>query len=234
VSSSITTIRELSVSEAHSLWAESYDRSPNPLLALEERIVQPLLPALEEMLTLDVACGTGRWLAKMLHRGARFGVGFDFSPEMLKEAQRKPSLHDRLIRADCGAIPLRSDTVDLAMCSFGVSYVPDLHRFARELSIIVRKRGHLFLSDFNPSAHLQGWKRTFRHNGTIVEVSSFRYSIADICRVFAGEGFELISRIEPCFEEAERHIFEEAGKGHLLDPLLRVPAIFVCHFLRTR
>ena len=230
MSSPVPAIRQVSAIEAYSLWAESYDRKPNPLLALEERIVGPLLPPLEEMLTLDVACGTGRWLANMLHRGARFGVGLDVSPEMLREAQRKPSLQGRLIRADCGTIPLRSDTADLAMCSFAVSYIPDFHRFARELARIVRKQGHLFLSDFHPSAHLRGWNRTFRHNQTVVEAASFRYSIADICGVFALEGFELVTRIEPGFEEAERHTFEEGGKGHLLAQLSGEPAIFVCHF----
>src|SRR5437867_444208 len=223
VSSSITAIRQLSATEAHSLWAESYDRSPNPLLALEERIVGPLLPALDEMFTVDVACGTGRWLANMLHRRAWFGVGLDFSPEMLKEAQHKPLLHDQLILADCEEIPFRSGTADLAICSFAVSYVPDLHRFARELSRIVRKRGHLFLSDFHPSAYLRGWKRTFRHNETVVEISSFCYSIAEICSAFTVEGFELVTRIEPCFGDPERHIFVEGGKGNLLEQLFREP-----------
>lgn len=223
-------IRRLSVIDAHSLWAESYDRSPNPLLALEERMVGPLLPILEEMLTIDVACGTGRWLANLLHRGARLGVGLDLSPEMLKQARSKPPLQDRLIRADCAAMPIRGGAADLAMCSFVVSYLPDLHCFARELSRIVRNPGHLFLTDFHPSAHLRGWTRTFRHNGTVVEISSFRHSSAEIRSVFAAEGFELVTCIEPCFGEAERHIFEECGKGHLFEQLCRQPAIFICHF----
>jgi len=228
--SPITAIRQLSVIEAHSLWAENYDRSPNPLLALEERMVEPLLPSLEQMFTLDVACGTGRWLANLLRRGARFGIGLDASPEMLKRAQSKRSLQDWLIRADCVAMPICAAAADLAICSFAVSYVPDLHGFARELSRVVRKPGHLFLTDFHPLAHLRGWKRAFRHNGTIVEVSSFHYSIAEICGVFAAEGFKLLARIEPCFGDAERHIFEECGKGHLLDQSCREPAIFICHF----
>src|SRR5213594_3416340 len=44
-------------------------------------------------------------------------------------------------------------------------------------------------------------------NSSVVEISSFRHSSAEIRSVFAAEGFELVTCIEPCFGEAERHIF---------------------------
>jgi len=218
--------------EAYSLWAETYDRIPNPVLALEERIVAPLLPALERMVALDIACGTGRWLDRMLQRGAAFGAGFDLSGEMLEQARRKPGLRGRLARGDCEAIPLGCGTADLAMCSFLVGYVSNLPQLARELSRIMRERGHLFLSDFHPSARQRGWKRTFRHKETIIEISSSHYSIDEICLALTLEGFELVNRIEPCFGEAERHIFEACGREHLPDESLG-PAIFVCHFRKS-
>jgi len=64
----------------------------------------------------------------------------------------------------------------------------------------------------------------------VVEAASFHYSIDDIRDVFVAEGFELITRAEACFGEAEREIFEVSGKGDLLDQLAREPAIFICHF----
>jgi ubiquinone/menaquinone biosynthesis C-methylase UbiE len=228
--SPITANLTLSARDAHALWAESYDRNPNPLLALEERIIEPLLPSPEQKFTLDVACGTGRWLANMLGRGARVGVGFDSSPEMLRQAERKTATYGNLIQADCMAVPIRAGSADLAICSFAVTYIADLPRFARELARVVRRPGELFLTDFHPSAHLRGWRRAFRHRGISVEASSFHYSIDDICSVFAAEGFNLVTRIEPCFGEAERHIFEECDKGDLLEQLSRDPAIFICHF----
>lgn len=220
--------------KAHSLWAETYDRDPNPLLALEERVIEPSLPQLDGngMFALDVACGTGRWLLKVLDRGAQFGAGLDFSSEMLAQAQGKAGIEDKLILADCAAIPVASHSSDLALCSFAVSYLPDLSRFATELSRIVRGGGHLFVSDFHPLGHLRGWKRTFRQQETVLEISSFRYSISEICSAFEAEGFELLNRAEPCFGEEERHIFNEAGKGQQFEEMTRLPAIFVCHFRR--
>ena len=220
----------LPADEAHALWAESYDRNPNALLALEQRVIEPLLPSLEQKVILDVACGTGRWLANLLRRGATFGLGLDASREMLQQARRKNSIQGNLVRGDCTALPIHSCAIDFAICSFATSYFADLRRFAQELSKIMRPAASLFLTDFHPSAHLRGWKRAFRHNDIVVEAASFHYSIDDVCDNFIAEGFELLTRVEACFGEGERHLFEECGKGHLLDQLSREPAIFICHF----
>ncbi len=226
----VTENRILPPREAHALWAESYDRNPNPLLALEERIVEPLLPSLDQKVILDLACGTGRWLRQLLRHGASVGIGVDFSPEMLFQARRKSSIQGNLILGDCTAMPIRAGAVDFAMCSFAASYFADLPGFARELSRVTRRPASLLLADFHPSAHLRGWKRAFRHDDTVVEVRSFQYSIDHICDVFRGQGFELKTRIEASFAETERHIFDECGKGDLLDQLGSEPAIFICHF----
>ena len=220
----------LPADKAHALWAETYDRDPNALLALEERIIEPLLPSLEQKVILDVACGTGRWLANLIRRGAKFGLGVDSSREMLQQARLKGSIQGNLIQGDSAALPVRSCAIDFAICSFATSYFADLRRFARELSTILRPPASIFLTDFHPSAHLRGWKRAFRHNDVVVEASSFHYSIDDVCDNFLIEGFELLTRVEACFGEGERHVFEECGKGHLLNQLSREPAIFVCHF----
>jgi len=230
-----TAIR-LSAGEAHAAWAPSYDRNPNPMFSLEERIIDPLLPGpaeITEMAVLDVACGTGRWLEHFQNRGARLSVGFDFSPEMLNVARRKSLLQDQLLQADCQSIPVLSNTMDVAICSFAVSYLDDLCRFASELSRVVKKGGQIFITDFHPAAHRRGWKRSFRYDGGVVEISSFQYSISSICEKFATAGFNLVTRSEPCFGEEERSIFEGAGKGLLFEEARKEPAIFICHFRRS-
>jgi ubiquinone/menaquinone biosynthesis C-methylase UbiE len=90
----------LSPLTAHALWAATYDQDANPLVSLEERTVEPLLPAsMVGQVTLDVACGTGRWLTKFARRGAMV-VGLDLSSEMLHQASARPALATRLIQAD--------------------------------------------------------------------------------------------------------------------------------------
>jgi ubiquinone/menaquinone biosynthesis C-methylase UbiE/cytosine/adenosine deaminase-related metal-dependent hydrolase len=219
--------------EAHALWAARYDETPNPILSLEERQVGTLLPPVEGMDVLDVACGTGRWLARLMRRGVASAVGLDLSTEMLQQARRKPGLRMSLLHADAMEMPLPAASFDVALCSFGLSYMTNIRLFAKEISRVVKDRGHLLLTDFHPSAEARGWKRSFRHERSIVEVSSFPRSIAHIQETFEENGFELVVCLEPSFGEAERSIFEKCGKVSVFDQLLGQPAIVVLLFRRT-
>ncbi len=219
--------------EAHDLWAATYDETPNPLLALEERTLGPMLPNLEGAFVLDVACGTGRWLEKLVRRGARRVIGLDLSSQMLLQAARKPTLQHHLIRADCSAIPLRSRTVDVAICSFAVSYVTPLDLFARELARVLTVGGALFLSDFHPSGYARGWKRCFRQGRRVIEIASSSYSIPCISKVFVTAGFKQVFENQLSFGEEEKRIFQALGKEKLFAQLRDKPAIFNCSFALT-
>jgi cytosine/adenosine deaminase-related metal-dependent hydrolase len=65
------------------LWSQTYDESPNPLLALEERYLAPLFGDVSGKRVLDVGCGTGRWLEPLANLSPGRLTGIDFSPEML-------------------------------------------------------------------------------------------------------------------------------------------------------
>jgi len=216
--------------DAYALWAQTYDSDPNPLLALEEREVAPLLPCLEGKFVLDVACGTGRWLSILLARGARHGMGLDLSREMLAQAQRKHVLRESLTRADCTAIPVSSGIVDMAICSFAAGYVADLGAVASELSRALMKGGQLILTDVHPSGLERGWRRTFRHDGEVVEIANSQFSIEHLCKTFREHGLNLERIISPCFGESERPIFKKCGKEHLFEQSQAGPAIFICSF----
>ena len=222
--------RCLQPADAYALWAQTYDRDPNPLLALEERELLPLLPSLEGAFVLDVACGTGRWLNLLLARGARHGVGFDFSLEMLAQAQRKNPLRKSLVSADCTAIPIAAKVADLAICSFAASYVADLSLLGAELARVLRKGGRLILSDLHPSGLERGWRRTFRHDGEVAEIANFKFSIDQLCSTFQEHGFKLETMISPTFGEAERPIFRRCGKEDLFERSQSGPAILVSCF----
>ncbi len=78
----------LPVEAAYRLWAPSYDCDPNPLLALEGRVLRARLALNPGMRVLDLATGTGRWLGYALSQGAH-GFGVDISRDMLARAARK-------------------------------------------------------------------------------------------------------------------------------------------------
>jgi len=217
----------VNAAEAHALWAPTYDRNPNAVLALEERVVEPRLPDVNGMQVLDVACGTGRWLAHLSRRGPGTATGIDLSREMLAQARRKPGVKGRLVEGDVQAMPFGRASVDFAICSFALSYVRDVDCVAKELARVVKRQGHVIVTDFHPSAQARGWKRSFRHNDAIVEISSFPRSVEQIRGVFEGQGFESAVWEEPSFGEEEREIFEKSGKGALFQEVLGQPALYV-------
>jgi ubiquinone/menaquinone biosynthesis C-methylase UbiE len=216
--------------EAHALWAPHYDNSPNPLLSLEQGTVEPLLPPMEGMDVLDLACGPGRWLERLIQRRARTAVGVDVSREMLKQARSKPRLPGRLVEAEALGMPLRVNSMDFAICSFGLSYMTDAERFAGELAGVLRDEARLVITDFHPDAQARGWKRSFRHQDDVVEIASFTRSLEDIQNAFTREGLLPLASREPSFGEAERTIFEACGKAALFGELRGLAAIYVFVF----
>src|SRR6059058_1785069 len=81
-------LSRLGVREGYDLWSESYDQTPNPLVALDRRYTMSLLRPRPAERVLDAGCGTGSHLRFMLWQGSK-PVGLDFSWEMLRVTQRK-------------------------------------------------------------------------------------------------------------------------------------------------
>jgi malonyl-CoA O-methyltransferase len=227
-----STPKRVSVLEGHALWAETYDLGPNPLLALEEREMAAFLPALKGKYVLDVACGTGRWLGKLLARGARGGVGVDLSPEMLSQASTHAPQTGRFVRGDCLALPFLGEVADLVTCSFAIGYVQDLSALALELARVAKARASVLVSDFHPAGYQRRWRRSFRHAGRVIEIASYEHSEEEIRAAFESAGLRYCRSVDCCLDEPERQIFERTGKGHLFPSACDTPAVLIMEFRR--
>lgn len=225
--------RQVTIEEAYDLWAPIYDATPNPLLGLEARTLAPLFDRVAGSYVLDVACGTGRWLYRLLEQGAREGVGVDFSAAMLAVAATKAELRGRLVRATCVSLPFRSDVADLIVCSFAAAHLPDLPAFAGELSRLAKCGADLYLTDVHPEGLKAGWRSSFRSSHGVVEVPTYPRSVDQILRAFAVGGFELVDCLEPHFEEPDRPVFVKGKKAHLFEEFRQLPAVLICHFTRS-
>jgi ubiquinone/menaquinone biosynthesis C-methylase UbiE len=230
--SAIPGPRALSVTEGYELWAPSYDQDPNPLLALEERTLDGLLPSLAGKDVIDIGCGTGRWLQRFLNSGARSATGVDLSPAMLAAARPKPGLKERLVGADCLALPFHPGAADFVMCSFVTGHIPDLEVFANELARVTRPGADCYVIDVHPAAHLRGWRTGFRHANGSAEIATFSRSFAQIRESMAAQGFTLTRSFEPRLGEPERPIFARAGKEQVFEQVAGVAALLICHFTR--
>ena len=223
----------VSTKEGYRLWAATYDNDPNPLLALEERGLYPMLPDLRGKAALDVGCGTGRWLGTFLELGARSALGVDSSAEMMVQAADKPVLRNRLVLGDCLALPLRARMADLVVCSFTVGHVLNPRALAGELSRVSRPGADVFITDMHPEAQAKGWRCAFRQGTETVEIRSFAHSPGNLRNTFESEGFKLVLSRDLRLGEPERSIFVKAEKGHIFEAACSMPAVLVLQFRLT-
>ena len=221
----------LSVREGYRLWASSYDSDPNPLLALEERELELLLPVTRHKEAIDLGCGTGRWMRTLLSRGVQSVVGVDLTPQMLARAALDGRLVHRIVQGDCLALPFRSHSADVIVCSFTLVHVPDLAGAAREIARVARSEAEVFISDLHPEAQANGWRCAFRHEGKSFEIGGHRHARAHIHETFRFAGFRLRRSLDAFIGEPERHIFMRGGKDAWFEAARAVPAVAVDHFM---
>ncbi len=216
-------------------WAEVYDAQPNPLLTLEERTAEGMLPEIAGRHVRDIGCGTGRWLQRLERLQPASLTGIDASPAMLERARTKLTGNIVLVCADCCDNHGAAGSLDVVISSFVISYVKDLDAFARECARVLRPGGHLLLSDMHPAtAADRGWTRGFRASKGGVRIYTHRRSIREISAVFARHGLSLATLAEPSFAEPERPIFELAGRTAEYESLANSPAIYVMMLEKRR
>ena len=208
-------------SEVFDRWAPSYDTQPNPLLALEQRVLLPRLGDVRGLDVLDAGCGTGRWLGQFAGRSPRSLVGVDISPVMLGLAASKLNHGCELLLGSCTALPVGDATADLVLSSFVVSYLDDVDGFAREIDRVSRPGAMIFLTDMHPETEASlEWKRG-------AQVDGRGWPLSRITQAFEDRGFAVVSLVEPAFGIPERHIFEECGREDLYESAAGLPAIYV-------
>ena len=218
--------------EGHRNWAAGYDVGPNPLLALETRLLLERLSPTPPVRFIDVACGTGRWMVRAQNWGSRvFGV--DFCAEMLLQASRKRGLSGFLAVADACCIPLADGSADLTLCSFALGYLPSPQQAIAEMARVSSAGGRVVVADLHPSAQNAGWTRSFRSNGHSYEIDHYHHPNAAWEAAAEAAGLALDWRIEACFGEPERNIFREAGKDSSFLELGSIPALLAMCWTKT-
>ena len=105
---------------------------------------------------LEIAAGTGR-LTRHLVAGLPAGgtlLATDLNEPMLAEAQLRVPADPRLRwqTADAQALPCGDAELDVAVCQFGLMFVPDPPRALREMRRVLRPGGTLLLSTWDDLA----------------------------------------------------------------------------------
>jgi ubiquinone/menaquinone biosynthesis C-methylase UbiE len=212
--------------QGYEIWAASYDAAPNPLLALERRVLRHLLHDTPGKRVIDVACGTGYWTRTLGEAGAIIS-GFDNCPPMIEQAGGGP-----FFVADAAAAAVRSETADLTLCSMAASYFIDLTQAMSEMARITRSGGRVILSDMHPAAVAAGWKRSFRAGQQVYEIEHRKWSDEVLHSAARTAGLAPHAHFDEAFAEPERALFAAAGREHLFDNLRQIPAIRITTWIR--
>jgi malonyl-CoA O-methyltransferase len=157
-----TPIDQLSTRDGYDRWASVYDDDGNPLIALEEPLVDRLLGDVSGLKIADIGCGTGRHAIRLARAGA-IVHGVDFSQAMLDRAHRKAgalpiefTIHD-LARA----LPFDDGNFDRVVCGLVIDHIADLTGLFREMRRICRPGGFAVVSVMHPAMMLRGVQRGF-------------------------------------------------------------------------
>jgi SAM-dependent methyltransferase len=214
--------------EGHRIWSAEYDAQPNPLLALEARVLRDRIARLGGCKFLDVATGTGRWMRIAQSYGAR-AYGVDLCTEMLHHAARKPGLAGRLALANACELPLRSASIDVAVCSLALGYLSEPRSAMQEMARVARS---VIISDLHPEASNAGWTRGFRVDGKRYELQHRSYSERELEGYADDAGLLEEWKIEAHFGEPERELFIRAGKEQRFSELQCIPALLITGWRR--
>jgi malonyl-CoA O-methyltransferase len=220
----VSTAIQVSAREGYALWAEEWDATPSPIVAVEERALLPWIARVSARRAIDVGCGTGRWTARIA------AIGLDASVPMLAVAAGKPGLHGRLAACDAAALPLANASADLVLCALTLGHMRKATIAMREFERVLMPGGALLLTDFHPAASAHGWRRTFRRDEQVYELENYPYTVEQLCE--AAPGLALAERIDASIGEPERELFDQAGRPGLFASARDVPAVLLTRWLR--
>jgi ubiquinone/menaquinone biosynthesis C-methylase UbiE len=183
-------------------WSQTYDNPGNPLIALEQPVVWSIFESMSPGAALDAACGSGRHTRRLVELGHRV-VGVDSSPEMLDKA--RASVPEAVFHhGDLTSLPAQSASFDVVVCALALEHVADLGSAIGEMSRVLRRRGHMILSDLHPTAVGLGGVAYFQDaQGGAGVVRGFGHLHSDYLAAFGQAELEVVQCVEPRFGPAE-------------------------------
>ena len=180
-------------------WAPFYPATAhNALMQVEQVSMLSLLPPVAGRRALDAGSGTGRYAQLLMKHGAARVICVDRSAAMLANADM--SLQQ--LRADFGALPIATASLDLVVSGLALMDVPDLAGTLGEWSRVLRRGGVVLCSTLHPRGHALGWTRTFPTPRGDGRLPANWHSLADFRSACARAALEIDEIAEPALESA--------------------------------
>ena len=175
-------------------WARIYDVEANPLIGLEEPLVQAALGDVSGLSALDLGCGTGRHSLWLSGAGAAV-TAVDFSPGMMERARLKPGAERvRFLAHDLQErLPFRDAAFDIVVSGLVLEHLHDMPGFFAEARRVLKRGGRAVVSGMHPAMFLRGTRAHFHDEATgeTVEPGSVEHTIGDCVMAAVRAGFTL-------------------------------------------
>ncbi len=216
----MSNIKQVTAQAGYDLWSETYDETPNPVVALDARhTIAQLAPQAGECV-LDAGCGTGRNLPALLDAGA-VPTGIDFSTGMLAVAQRKfPQVE--LHQADLQErFPFADAAFGAALCALSGEHLSDLAAVCGEVFRVLKAGGRFVFSVYHPWLAAAGKEANFEKDGWNYRLGAYTHTTEDYLAALSGAGFVSLAHQEFICDEALAAAIQRAQK-YLGKPLLLV------------
>lgn len=169
-----------------------YDITRKYYLLGRDRLISDLAASAEARV-MEVACGTGRNLIRIVdHYPEAEFYGMDISSEMLAQAQKSMdrtglSDHIHLAQGDaCTFDPVAmfgQATYDRLVFSYCISMIPDWQGALRHAAPMIAPGGSLHIVDFGTMSRLPGWFRA----GMLAWLNKFHVTPRDELQGFLSE-----------------------------------------------
>jgi SAM-dependent methyltransferase len=199
-------------------WSETYDQTPNPLVALDRRHTLGLLGPRPGERILDAGCGTGANLRGLLGAGSR-PVGLDLSRGMLAVARRRLG-GVALAQADLDErLPIRRGAFDAVLCALVGEHLRQPARFFVEAHEVLRSGGRFVFSVFHPELASAGLEANFERQGVEYRLGAHRHSVADYLGALGDAGFT-VRHAHEVVADAALAATVPAARRYLGKPLL--------------
>jgi ubiquinone/menaquinone biosynthesis C-methylase UbiE len=190
--------REVSAQEGYDIWAASYSQEKNPLIAVEEPVVDELLAALTPASALDAGAGTGRHALKLARRGIKV-TAFDQSPGMLAVAEQRAQAEGLTLDLRPGSLadplPFEANQFDLVICALALCHISNLAGVVDEFFRVMQPGGYLLISDLHPNFAMYE-SITVARPEAIYVLPNAGHSQSAYLRALEQAGFTLLKLIE--------------------------------------
>ncbi len=207
-------VKRVDVQEGYDLWSESYDTTPNPIVAMDARYTMGLLAPKPKERILDAGCGTGRNLKPLVNAGS-LPVGLDFSYGMLRVA-RHTFTGLPLVRADLQrSFPFRGESFDAVLCALIGEHLNDLATVFREIYNVLKPQGRFVFSVYHPNLAAVGKEANFRLGKIEYRLGAYRHTVDNYLNLLEETGFEAIVKHE--FNGDEELVASVPDAGWYLD-----------------